>query len=101
MLVCANVMQLPMSPQKLVQRKYPREIINAVLNQETREMMEYRQVMKNPKYRELYEKVYAKELFYLAQGIPGLADGTESIFFIDKNNVLSDRCKDVTYGKLL
>ena len=76
-------------------------MINTVLNQETGEMMEYRQVMKNPKYQELYEKVYAKELVCLAQGIPGLADGTESIFFIDKNNVLSDRCKDVTYGKIV
>ena len=77
MLACANVMWLPMSPKNLAQRKYPREIINTVLNQATGEMMEYRQVMKNPKYQELYEKAYAKELDRLAKGIPGLADGTE------------------------
>ena len=63
-------------------------------------MMEYRQLMKNPEYRGLYEKEYAKELDRLAQSIPGLADGTETIFFIEKNNVPSERWKDVTYGKL-
>ena len=52
-------------------------MINAVLNKETGEMMEYRQVMKNPKYRALYEKAYAKEIGRLAQGMPGLAGGTE------------------------
>ena len=76
-------------------------MINTVLNQETGEMMEYRQVMKKPKYRELYEKAYAKEIGRLAQGIPGLADSTETIFFIDKKNVPSDRWKDVTYGKIV
>ena len=74
-------------------------MINTVLNQETGEMMEYRQVMKTPQNRELYEKAYAKELGHLEQGIPGLSDGTEKIFIIDKNNVPSDRWKDVTYGK--
>ena len=74
---------------------------NAALNQETGEMMENRQVTKNPKYCELYEKAYAKELARLAQGMSGLADGTETIFFIDKNNVPSDRWKDVTYGRIV
>ena len=46
MLACANVMRLTMSPKNLAQRKYHREMINAVLNQETGEMMEYRKVMK-------------------------------------------------------
>ena len=81
MLTCANIVQLPMSPQNLAQRRYPSEMINAVLNQETGEMMEYRQVMKKPKYRTLYEKVYAKEIGRLAQGMPDLASGTEKIFF--------------------
>ena len=49
MIACDDVMQLPMSPKNLAQRKYPREMINTVLNQETGEMMEYRQVMKNAK----------------------------------------------------
>ena len=100
-LTCANAMQLTMSPQKLAQRNYPSEMINAVLNQQTGELTEYRQVMKNPKYRALYEKVYAKEIGRLAQGIPGLAGGTETIFFINKGEEPPDRWRDVTYGRIV
>ena len=35
-------------------------MINAVLNKETRELMDYRHIMKNPKYQELYCKSYSK-----------------------------------------
>ena len=101
MLTCANVIQLPISPRKLALRKYPSEMINAVLNQETGEMMEYRQVMKTPKYRELYEKEYAKELGRLAQGTLGLTGGTKKICFINKGEVPPDRWQDVTYGRIL
>ena len=76
-------------------------MINAVLNQEAGEMMEYRQVMKNPKYRALYEKAYAKEIGRLAQGVPDLAGVTETIFFIDKDEVPPDRWRDVTYGRIV
>ena len=76
-------------------------MINAVLNQETGEMMEYRQVMKNPKYRAMYEKACAKGIGRLAQGMPGLAGGTETIFFIDKGEVPPDRWRDVTYGRIV
>ena len=77
MFACADVMQLTMSPRKLAGRKFPFEMINAVLNEETGELIEYRQVIKNPKYRILYEKSFSKEIRKLAQGMPGQAEGTE------------------------
>ena len=76
-------------------------MINAVLNQETGEMMEYRQVMKNPKYCALYEKAYAKEIGRLAQGMPGVAGGTEKIFFVNNGKVPPYRWRDVTYGRIV
>ena len=94
-------MQLPMSHRKLAQLKYPQEMINVVLNQETGEMMEYRQVMKTPKYRALYEKAYAKEIGRLAQVMPGLAGGTETIFFVNKGEVPPDIWRDITYGRIV
>ena len=65
---------------------------NAVLNEEMGEPMEYRQVMKCPKYRKLYAKT---------QGIPGVVNGTNTIFFVDKTNVPSERWKDAIYGRVL
>ena len=49
--------------------------------------MEYRQVMKCPKYQKIYAKSYSKELGWITQGIPGVVTGTNTIFFIDKTDV--------------
>ena len=72
-------------------------MINTVLNEQTGELMEYRQVMKNPKYRTLYETEYSKELGRLAQGMPEQAEGTDAIFFIEKISVPVYRWRDITY----
>ena len=58
--------------------------------------MEYRGLMKNPKYRKLWAKSYTKELGRLAQGMPGQVEGTNTIFFIPKKEVPIDRWWDVT-----
>ena len=58
--------------------------------------MEYRQIMKNPKYRQLYATSYSKELGRLAQGIPGKAEGTNTIYFIYKADIPDELWKNVT-----
>ena len=63
--------------------------------------MEYRQVIKFPKYWKLYAKSYTKELGRLAQGIPGVVDGTNTIFFIAKADVPAERWKDATYVRVV
>ena len=73
-------------------------MINAVLNEETGEIMEYRQIMNSPTYRSLYKNSYSKELGCLAQGIPDVIKGTHTIFLIDKNNVPARQWKNITYG---
>ena len=37
----------------------------------------------------------------LSQGIPGQVKGTNTIFFIDKSNVLANRWKGITYGRIV
>ena len=71
-------------------------MLNSVLDTDTGELMEYRHIMKNPKYRNLYGNSYAKEIGRLAQGMPGQVTGTNTIFFINKKNVSADRWRDVT-----
>ena len=48
-------------------RRFPIEMINAVINKETWELMEYNNIMKNPKYHKLYCKSYIKELGQISQ----------------------------------
>ena len=65
-------------------------MINAVLNKETEELMEYRHIMKTPKHRELYCKSESKELGWLSQGLPGIVNGTNTILFINKADVTAE-----------
>jgi len=101
MLACADVAQLKLSPKSLSGRRFPLEMLNAVLDEDTGKLMEYRALMKSPKYSKLYGQSYAKELGRLAQGIPGTVEGTNTIFFIHKSNVPAERWRDITYGRVV
>ena len=57
--------------------------------------------MKFPKYQKLYAKSYNKELGRIAQGIPGVVNGTNNIFFIHKTNVSAERWKYATYVRVV
>ena len=85
-------------------RKYPLQFIadfaGAVLDGKTGELFEYRHLMKNDKYKEDWGHSFENEIGRLCQGMPGRNDGTNTMFFINKEEVPSDRRKDVTYGKI-
>ena len=49
----ATLNLLNLSPARLDGRRFPLEMLNAVLNEETGEIMEYQQLMKSPNYRNL------------------------------------------------
>ena len=44
---------------------------------------------------------YAKEIGQLSQGMPGLVDGKNTMFLIDKQDIPVDSWKDVTYGRVV
>ena len=46
--------------------------------------MEYRHLMKKPKYRNLYGNSYSKDIGQIAQGMPGQVTGTNTIFSYTK-----------------
>ena len=54
--------------------------------------------MSNPKYKGTWQQSAANEFGRLAHGVGGRYKGTNTIFFIHKNQVPNDRIKDVTYG---
>jgi hypothetical protein len=62
------------------------------------ELLEYCHLVSNHKTRATWTHLYGNEIGRLAQGLPGQNTGTNTIFFIKKNQVLHDRAKDVTYG---
>ena len=44
------------------QRHYPTDMLHAVLNDETGELMEYQHLVSNPKYHDTWKNAYGKEL---------------------------------------
>ncbi len=66
----------------------------------TGELLEMWHLLVNPKYKELWGKSYTTELGRLAQGIPGISKGIDTIVFITRDEILFARLKDVTYGRI-
>jgi hypothetical protein len=77
------------------------EIAVPVLDQETGKLLEYRQLLKHPKFQEVWSRSAADEFGRLAQGIKGRVKATDTIRFIHKHEIPEDRFKDVTYIKFV
>ena len=69
-----------MSARELMSRRFPKEVLAAALNEETGELMDYRHLIGNPKYREFWKNSYGNKLGRLTQGVPGRVEGTNTIF---------------------
>ena len=105
MLSCLEMSTARIKPARAAGRKYPMgllvEMANAVLDSATGELLEYRHLIKNPAYREVWGGAFGKEVGRLAQGLPGIVEGTDTIDFIHKDEIPPDRWKDVTYARIV
>ncbi len=88
-------------PQQMSMRHLPMawfcEMANSVIG-EGSELLEYKQLVANPKTRAKWTHSYGNKIGCLAQGMPGRNTGTNTIIFIRKNQAPTTRAKDVTYG---
>jgi hypothetical protein len=88
-------------PHQMSMRRLPItwfcEMANVVIG-EGGELLEYKQLIANPKTRETWTHSYGNEIGRLAQGMPVRNTGTKTILFIRKNQVPKEQAKDVTYG---
>jgi hypothetical protein len=82
-------------------------IAAAVLDHATGESLEYRQLIKHPKYKQLWSSSYAKELGRLCQGFKGKnstkppVNGTDTFHVIDYADIPPDRLKEVCYSNVV
>jgi hypothetical protein len=70
-------------------------------DKETGAYLNYCQLIRNPKHKETWSRSAANEVGHLTQGVGGRNKGTNTIFFIHKNQVPQDRIKDVTYRSFI
>ncbi len=94
----SDITNLRLTAANAARRKFPLEMLNVVLDMDTGKLMEMKHLLVNPKYKEVWGKLYTTELGRLAQEIPGVSKGTDTIVFIQRDEVPIDRIKDVTYG---
>ena len=80
-----------------MRRKFPQEILNAVLDTDTGALMEMRHLLINPKYSDHWGKSYTTKFGQLAQGIPGISTGTNTFVFIKHDDAPIDRRRNITY----
>ena len=80
MISCVHVTQHRCTPENFARRRFPIQMHNAVLDDDTGELMEMIHLMKNPKYRELWGKSYGNELGCLEHGMPWQVEGTNTFF---------------------
>jgi hypothetical protein len=73
----------------------------AVMEQDTGWLLNYQQLVCNPKYKKAWNLSAANECSCLAQGVGNCIKGRNTIKFIHKRKVPTSRLKDVTYGQFV
>ena len=93
------------SAKRLSSRRFPKDFFNvafAVLDATSGQMLNYRQLLQHPQFKEQWSHSSANKFGRLFQGIGGcIAKSTNTCFFINKHQVSADRFKDVTYCKFV
>ena len=77
------------------------ETVNAVLDKRTGRLLEYKQLISHPKYKEDWLLSSANEFGCLAQGVGNRINGIDTIFFIHEHEVPENGFRDTTYAKFV
>ena len=75
-------------------------VVSAVIDEETDDSLEYHQLIKHPKYKEIWSKSYANELGRLTNGIRDIP-GTNTMRYIRKSDIPKDCLKNVAFSKIV
>jgi hypothetical protein len=85
----------PFTPQQAVSRTFPLQFLcdlaYAVLDDDTGNLLEYRHLIKHPKYKDMWSNSFRNEIRQLATMM-------DTIFFINKTGIPQDCKGDKTYG---
>jgi hypothetical protein len=90
--VLARSQRLTTNSQRILQER--KQLIH---DKETGKYLNHRQLMKDPKHAKLWAHSAANECGRLAQGVGTRIKGTNTIQFIQMNQVPNERAGDVTY----
>ena len=100
---CAQILHSELSsrivnPKTKVSTKGLQELVHAVMDMETGQMLNYRDLLKHPVLGKDWQLSAANEFGRLAKGVGGRIEGTNTIKFIAKESIPAERRKDITYA---
>ena len=105
LLMAMDVAGVTVTARQAAGRQYPLDFLTsfagAVLDSDTGDLLEYRHLIKNPKYKEPWHYSMGNEIGRLAQGMPGRNNGTDTIHFIHRKEVPEDKWKDITNCRIV
>ena len=92
-----HISEVHLNAQSIAGRKYPLQFLCdwavAVLDDKTGDLLEYRHLLKNPKYRDVWSKSFGTEM-------RRLITTSQTIFSIKKSDIPDNRRGDITYGRI-
>jgi hypothetical protein len=78
------------------------ELANAVLDPDTGRPCSYDDLIRNAKTRDVWSKSMTKELARLAQGLDGITKGTNTVFYLDPDDIHAiPKDRTVTYARIV
>ena len=99
---CRNRRHLKQTTQKLSNLEIEVHQEMSVMDEQTGRLLNYKQLMRDPKYKKNWSTPSANEFGCLANGVGGiLKNPTNTINFIRRKYIPGSRRKDVTYGFLV
>ena len=103
LLAASNASGPQWTPQSMYNEASPlsplAELAGAVLEGEN--VLKYRQLINHPTLGPTWRKSSSNEFGRLAQGVGGRIKGTETIFFVKREDIPQDRMQDVTYAQFV
>eukprot|EP00957_Ditylum_brightwellii_P113792 8675799-Ditylum_brightwellii.AAC.1 len=73
---------------------------NAIVDEERGHALEYRDLIKDPKYRDDWKQSFSNELGQLGQGLKRGINGTDTILFVRHDKIPEDKKRDATHGRI-
>ena len=71
------------------------------MDEETGDLLEYHHLINHPHHKKVWGGAFSKEVGHLAQGIPGIIEGTGTLNFIFKKDIPANSFKGITYARIV
>ena len=93
-----------LQPRQLTNQKFPLQVLcefaGAIIDCEIGQLLKYRHIVESLKYKQAWKPSFDNEIGRLAQVMPQRMSGTNTIFFIHKDQIPKHHMSNTTYRQI-